>query len=351
MTWPRILIGGAALVLIAVLGGAIPVGASSGHWAVTAWVLDLVKRRSVAVRSLGVETPPLDRPGLVRVGANHYEVACRGCHGSPSTRMPIVPSRMTPHPPNLAHQVARWQPRELFYLVRHGIKFTGMPAWPSAERPDEIWSVVAFVRRLPAMDAGSYQAYRGSPPATIDAADIASVAAVRCAPCHAMEAADREETRVPLLDGQHESYLDAALRAYADGSRHSGIMAAVASSLDEHTRRDLARFYAARPATGRTSHAGAGAATGAIIKAGDPERDIPACVECHEESGSDRHPDYPLLAGQPATYLRLQLELLAANTRGGGPHREVMREIAVRLSADQRGEAARAFAALGRPGQ
>jgi cytochrome c553 len=349
MTWPRIVIAVAALLLMAVFGGAIPVGASSGHWAATAWILDLIKRRSVAVRSLGVDTPPLDRPGQVRVGANHYETACRGCHGSPSTRMPMVPSRMTPHPPNLAHQVARWQPRELFYLVRHGIKFTGMPAWPSAERPDEIWPVVAFLRAMPSMDEESYWAHRGSPPRAVDTADIASVAAARCAPCHAMEAADREATHIPVLDGQHESYLDAALRAYADGSRHSGIMGAAASSLDEHTRRGLARFYAARVAADTISVEEGTPEPNGLIATGDPDRDIPACLECHEERGSARHPDYPLLAGQPAAYLRLQLELLAANNRGGGPHREVMREIAVRLDAGQRDEAARAFAALPRP--
>lgn len=348
MSWPRLLIAAAALPPIAVLSGAIPVGASSGHWAATAWVLDLAKRRSVAVRSLGIDVPPLDRPGLLRVGANHYDTACRGCHGSPSTRMPVVPARMTPHPPNLMDQVSRWQPRELFYLIRHGIKFTGMPAWPAPSRPDEIWAVVAFLRVMPSLSEKSYWDLRGSPPATVDTADVAAVAAARCAPCHALPARDREETGVPVLDGQHESYLDAALRAYADGSRHSGIMAAVASSLDETTRRGLATFYAARSLATAPSGALVPAAPRGLIAKGNPDRDIPACVECHEPAGSARHPDYPLLAGQPAAYLRLQLELLAADTRGGGPHREVMRDIAVRLSADQREEAARAFAGLPR---
>jgi hypothetical protein len=56
---------------------------------------------------------------------------------------------MTPHLPYLPPVIPARQPDELFYIVKHGIKFTGMPAWPAQQRDDERWAMVAFLRRLP----------------------------------------------------------------------------------------------------------------------------------------------------------------------------------------------------------
>src|SRR5690606_21959964 len=59
-------------------------------------------------------------------------------------------------PPNLPAAVGRWSAAELFYIVKHGIKFTGMPAFPSLEREDEVWAVVAFLLEMPDMRASEY---------------------------------------------------------------------------------------------------------------------------------------------------------------------------------------------------
>lgn len=63
---------------------------------------------------------------------------------------------MTPPPPYLPPKLARWEPDELFYIVKHGIKFAGMPAWPSQQRDDEVWAMVAFLRRFPQLNAEQY---------------------------------------------------------------------------------------------------------------------------------------------------------------------------------------------------
>ena len=127
--------------------GIIPIKASSGHWPVTEWFLHFSMRRSIALHSLGIETPELEVPQLVLKGAGHYEVGCRPCHGSPGLPLPLIPRGMTPHPPDLRSRIAEMKPRELFYVVKHGVKFTGMPglrrpsdvttksgrSWPSCE--------------------------------------------------------------------------------------------------------------------------------------------------------------------------------------------------------------------------
>ena len=156
----KVLVGAGLLAVVAatvVWSGVISVKASSGHLAPTYWMLDLVKRRSVVMRARGLETPPLDEAALVGLGAAHFERGCRSCHGAPGVALPLVPTRMTPAPPDLARQVGRWQARELFYLVAHGVKFTGMPAWPAPARTDEVWAVVAFLQRLPTLDHSAYQ--------------------------------------------------------------------------------------------------------------------------------------------------------------------------------------------------
>jgi hypothetical protein len=137
--------------------GIIPIKASSGHWPVTRWFLQFSKQRSVATHTLGMETPALDDARLVLSGAGAYETNCRACHGSPSLQNPRVAQAMLPRPPYLPHTISRWDSVELFYIVKHGIKFTGMPAWPSQQRDDEVWAMVAFLQKFPELDVEGYR--------------------------------------------------------------------------------------------------------------------------------------------------------------------------------------------------
>src|SRR3989337_1213280 len=105
-------------------------------------------RKSVETHSSDIEVPPLDDPALARRGAGHYAASCAPCHGAPGVARSAVTKAMTPPPPYLPEQVPAWQDAELFWIVRHGVKFTGMPAWPALQRSDEVWAMVAFLRRL-----------------------------------------------------------------------------------------------------------------------------------------------------------------------------------------------------------
>jgi mono/diheme cytochrome c family protein len=127
----------------------MPLKASSGHWAITAWFLHFTMRRSVATHSPGLQAPALDVPRLVLQGAGHYETGCRPCHGSVDLPLPRIAQQMTPPPPYLPPRITTWEPEELFYIVKHGVKFTGMPAWPSQQRDDEVWAMVAFLLMRP----------------------------------------------------------------------------------------------------------------------------------------------------------------------------------------------------------
>ena len=120
--------------LVAV-SGLVPIAASSGHWPITEWFLQFAMQRSISTHSLGIEVPPLDDSDLILKGATHYEIACRLMSRQPGpATAPRIPPNMTPHPPDLAERIREAKSQELFYVVKHGVKFTGMPAWPAIQR-------------------------------------------------------------------------------------------------------------------------------------------------------------------------------------------------------------------------
>jgi cytochrome c553 len=344
--------------LMVAASGVIPMKASAGHWAITEALLQFSKRQSISMHALGIAVPPLEDRSLVLRGAAHYDLGCRPCHGTPRDGRPRVALAMLPQPPELPPRIAVWSPSELFYIVKHGLKFTGMPAWPSQQRDDEVWAMVAFLQRLPQLEEAEYLALARAEPVTTLALDPASepvpeIIVESCARCHGLDGGGRGEGSFPKLAGQRAEYLSRALRAYAAGDRQSGIMSSVVSGLTPDTVSAAVRFYAGRPPA-RAARGPADGGTGdadrsrgrAIALDGVPARDIPACVECHGPSSVRKNPAYPSLAGQYAEYLALQLRLLKERRRGGSEYVHLMHSFVDRLTAEDIRDTAAFFASL-----
>ncbi|MDB5550481.1 MAG: cytochrome [Rhizobium sp.] len=306
-----VLIGG---IVVAWLG-VIDIRASSGHWRATDWFLHWVMRSSVRTSAIGIDVPDLDNPAYLPMAAGHYEAACADCHGSPERdRSPTVLA-MLPPPPDLKGVVHEWSDAELFQIVRHGVRYTGMPAWPALSRDDEVWAMVAFLRRYPEIDGTAYRRLRGvSEPAS--AAPAANALVEGCDACHASMRLDGNSL-VPNLNGQSEIYLVESLKAFQNGHRLSGIMQIAAVSLDDADIARLAKVYADRPIGDRPT-----AQPPALVLSGDASRKIPACSTCHDKPGLN--PAYPMLSGLSRDYIRNQLRLFVTGTRGGGAYRELM---------------------------
>jgi cytochrome c553 len=344
---------------LVVVSGIVPIKASSGHWPITAWVLQFAKSRSVATHTLGIETPALDDPSLVLKGATHYEIGCRPCHGNPDLQTPRIAQQMTPRPPYLPPRVPNWSPDELFYIVKHGIKFTGMPAWPAQQRDDEVWAMVAFLLRFPELTAEEYRrlATGGSAKITSEPAmhdqlmlqDAPRRAVTEnCGRCHGVDGPGM--AAFPKLTGQRPTYLYAALRAFASGERRSGVMEPIAAALSPTDMRELALYYASlpqisplfsRPQSPLAIERGQAIATGGIRS-----QRVPACVACHGPGTTPRNPIYPNLAGQYAEYLVLQLMLFKNQHRGGSPYARLMLPVAARLKPEQIRDVALYYASL-----
>jgi cytochrome c553 len=354
---PWVTVGAAAGVataagLLLMISGIVPIKASSGHWAITAFILDFAKVRSVTTHSWAITPPPLEDDLLIARGAAHYENGCLPCHGGPGRDIPPVMAAMLPTPPALQQGLKRWRPEELFSIVKHGIKLTGMPAWPAQQRDDEVWAVVAFLLRLPNLDASSYQrlAYRAAGGPVSSAIDAPPrPVRERCWQCHGVDGTGRDPGAFPSLAGQRAAYLENSLRAFRGGRRFSGVMGDIAARLTDGEMRELAIYYERLPARNPDPTAVDASAVErgrALAATGVPDRDIPACVECHGPTAVPKNPSYPKLSGQHVRYLTSQLALLKARQRGGSPNVNLMHVFVDRLGQHEIEDVARYYSAL-----
>ena len=154
------LVAGALLVLI----GAAAVGIYSGlsadvpHTQPVYWLLETVRDRSVEARARDIVVPnDLKDPNRISRGAGQYADMCSGCHLAPGMKRTEISQGLYPRAPEL-RRTTTLTPEEQFWVVKHGIKMTGMPAWGVTHDDDLLWDVVAFVRKLPELTPEQYEA-------------------------------------------------------------------------------------------------------------------------------------------------------------------------------------------------
>lgn len=135
--------------------GAYDVGADTPHWEITRKVMEVVRNRSIEVRASQIELPDLQDEQLVLKGAGQYAAMCANCHLAPEQTDSEIRPGLYPKPPNLSEQ--RFDPKTVFWVTKHGLKMSGMPAWGVGHDDATIWSIVAFVTKLPGMSAEHYK--------------------------------------------------------------------------------------------------------------------------------------------------------------------------------------------------
>jgi mono/diheme cytochrome c family protein len=147
-----VLLGGLALIY----SGLYDLAATSPHSSVTRWVMETVRTRSIKAHATGIEAPPtLDDPAQILIGVEHFAAHCAVCHGAPGVPKGDIGRGLYPAPPDLATAAHIYSATELFWIIKHGIKMTGMPAWIE-HSDEELWAVVAFIKKLPGMSEQDY---------------------------------------------------------------------------------------------------------------------------------------------------------------------------------------------------
>jgi cytochrome c553 len=172
-----------------------------------------------------------------------------------------------------------------------------------------------------------------------------------CFNCHGMQGEGDAGGGFPRLAGLPAWYLEKQLSNYADGSRPNAVMTPIAVQMSAAERRDSAIYYATLlpPPTRAAGFDAALIQQGATIAAvGSAARGLQACANCHGPSGAGVPPDVPALAGQNARYMELQLQAWHEGTRNNDVL-GVMRDVASRLSAEERRALAQYYASLPAP--
>jgi mono/diheme cytochrome c family protein len=136
--------------------GYYDIGADDHHTKPVLALIEQLRDRSIEVRSRTVDVRYVMDPARIAAGAQRYAALCAGCHLAPGVTKSDIRPGLYPHPPNLAQE--ELQPAQrAFWVVKHGIKMSAMPAWGKTLDDAAIWDIVAFVRKMPAMTPETYQ--------------------------------------------------------------------------------------------------------------------------------------------------------------------------------------------------
>jgi ketosteroid isomerase-like protein/mono/diheme cytochrome c family protein len=145
----------AAAAGVFVYSGLYNIGADDPHSKPVFTVLQTLRDRSIHLRSEDLTVPNLEDPQLILKGAGQYAAMCTECHLKPGMQNSELRPGLYPQPPNLSQ--VRIHPKVAFWAIKHGIKMSAMPAWGASHDDPTIWSMVAFLQKLPGMTPQQYK--------------------------------------------------------------------------------------------------------------------------------------------------------------------------------------------------
>ena len=160
---------GALAIIVAVaaaaffFGGFYNVAATQPDLGVVAWTLEHV--RDASINRHAVDQPPLsmEDPATIQAGARAFASrGCTSCHGGPGVMWAKFSEGLRPDPPDLKDVAKDLTPEQIFWVVRNGINMTGMPGFSLSDPPvpdQEIWTITAFVKKLPDVSEADYKAW------------------------------------------------------------------------------------------------------------------------------------------------------------------------------------------------
>jgi mono/diheme cytochrome c family protein len=127
---------------------------------------------SMARRARSFAIPPSARarrnpipqsPEVLAEGMSHYADHCATCHANDGSGETEMGQGLFPKAPDMRLAATqRMTDGELFYVIEHGIRFTGMPAWSTgtAAGEESTWHLVHFLRHLPQLTTSELEAMK-----------------------------------------------------------------------------------------------------------------------------------------------------------------------------------------------
>jgi mono/diheme cytochrome c family protein len=151
---------GPVAVFIFVKSGVYDVGAAKRHTKLTEWITHDTMTHSVSRHAKGISPPAWTSAGHLVAGFCAYETHCVACHGAAGIAREQWVSGMEPQPPYLLDAPRKFTPPQLFWIVKHGIKMTGMPAWGNSLSDAQAWGVVAWLEASTKLPPQTYVRWR-----------------------------------------------------------------------------------------------------------------------------------------------------------------------------------------------
>lgn len=155
-----------AMAIAAVLfiySGWYDIGADTRHNKLTYWALETLRDNSVAKASTDIEVPTdLATSARILRGGPDYNEMCLSCHLSPNKSETDFTKGLYPAPPDLTKKTMlglneQQVNQRHFWIIKHGIKASGMPSWAPEHDDQRIWDLVAFISKLPQLSPVQYQ--------------------------------------------------------------------------------------------------------------------------------------------------------------------------------------------------
>jgi mono/diheme cytochrome c family protein len=158
-----VIIGVLALIvvsggLIFIYSGFYNVAATIPHSSLMEWLLSTISDRSVMHHAKDISPPSyLNDSKIIKTGFIKYQDDCVWCHGTPMSYPGKIGKGLNPDPPKLWESAKEMSAGEMYWVIKNGIKMTGMPYWSHEYKDEDTWSVVAFLNQLPNISAEQYQ--------------------------------------------------------------------------------------------------------------------------------------------------------------------------------------------------
>lgn len=149
-----------------IYSGIYPMGADSKHFPATYWVLETLREQSIARAAKDIVVPDnINASTRLLAGGADYNDMCASCHLKPEKISSDFSLGLYPVPPNLAikhddhahSDDENTADKRRFWIIKHGIKASGMPSWAPGHDDERIWNMVSFIKRLPDLNAQQYQ--------------------------------------------------------------------------------------------------------------------------------------------------------------------------------------------------
>jgi mono/diheme cytochrome c family protein len=137
--------------------GVYNVTATAPHTRLVAWALHQTYRYSMKRDAADIKVPAdLETAANIQAGVQLYARNCAMCHGAPGLTPSPLRQGIYPSAPFLLAATRKNAPNESFWVIKNGVKMTGMAAFGKSMTDQQIWDLAAFLHKDRGISAADY---------------------------------------------------------------------------------------------------------------------------------------------------------------------------------------------------